>query len=131
MTVISPQGNGMNSETTQEQQSLEDQRAPEGQQPPDDKAAKDHGALRAELGKSQESVDALVGDLRALDAQLEGLAGDRKQHRLLHEVCDALGELGKLGGAKLFWGTPAAVTAGEDQLGRVREHVTAFENRVG
>jgi hypothetical protein len=92
---------------------------------------KDQGALLAELGKSQESVDALVGDLRALDAQLEGLAGDRKQHRLLHEVCDALGELGKLGGAKLFWGTPSAVTAGEDQLGRVRERVTAFENQVG
>jgi len=30
-----------------------------------------------------------------------------------------------------FWGTADAVTTGEDQLGRVRERVTAFESRVG
>src|SRR6266403_1459309 len=87
--------------------------------------------LVAELGTSQESIDALVGELRALDAQLEALATERNQHRLLHQVCDALGELGKLGGAQLFWGTAAAVTTGEDQLGRVRERVSAFESRVG
>jgi hypothetical protein len=110
----------MNSETAQDQQSLEGQRTPQDQQ-----------ALVAELGTSQESVDALVGELRALDAQLEALATGRNQHRLLHQVCDALGELGKLGGAQLFWGTAEAVTTGEDQLGRVRERVSAFESRVG
>jgi len=120
LTVISPQGNGMNSETAQDQ--VEDQ---------PDQALKDQQALLAELGTSQESVDALVGELRALDAQLEALATERNQHRLLHQVCDALGELGKLGGAQLFWGTAEAVTTGEDQLGRVRERVTAFESRLG
>jgi hypothetical protein len=121
----------MNAEITQDQQPLEDQRTPNEQQPPSDEAQKDQEVLIAELGRSQESVDALVGELRSCDAQLEGLATERHQHRLLHEVCDALGELGKLGGARLFWGTAAAVTAGEDQLGRVRERVTAFESRVG
>jgi hypothetical protein len=119
----------MNSETAQDQQSLEDQA--QDQQAPNDQALKDQQALVAELGTSQESVDALVGELRALDAQLEALATERNQHRLLHQVCDALGELGKLGGAQLFWGTAEAVTTGEDQLGRVRERVTAFESRVG
>jgi len=69
--------------------------------------------------------------VRALDAQLGALTSERNQHRLLHQVCDALGELGKLGGAQLFWGTAEAVTTGEDQLGRVRGRVTAFESRVG
>jgi hypothetical protein len=121
----------MDSETAQDQQTLEDQRTPQDQQAPNDEALKDQQALIAELGTSQESVDALVGELRSLDAQLEALATERNQHRLLHQVCDALGELGKLGGAQLFWGTPEAVTTGEDQLGRVRECVTAFEGRVG
>jgi len=121
----------MDSETAQNQQTLEDQRRPQDQQAPNDQALKDQQALVAELGTSQESVDALVGELRALDAQLETLATERNQHRLLHQVCDALGELGKLGGAQLFWGSSEAVATGEDQLGRVRERVIAFESRVG
>jgi len=121
----------MNAEIAQEQQTLEDQRTPEDQHAPNNEALKDQGALLAELGTSQESVDALVGELRSLDAQLEALAGERNQHRLLHQVCDALGELGKLGGAQLFWGTAQATKSGEEQLGRVRERVAAFESRVG
>jgi hypothetical protein len=131
MTVIPAQGNGMDSETAQDQQTPEDQRSAQDQQTPHGEALKDQQALIAELGTSQESVDALVGDLRALDAQLEALATERNQHRLLHQVCDALGELDQLGGAQLFWGTPEAVTTGEFQLGRVRERVGAFESRVG
>jgi outer membrane biosynthesis protein TonB len=120
MTVISPQGNGMDSETAHDQETLQD-----------GDALKDQEALITELGTSQESIDALVGELRSLDAQLEALATERNQHRLLHQVCDTLGELRQLGGAQLFWGTPEAVTTGEHQLGRVRERVTAFESRVG
>src|SRR6516164_10398572 len=142
MTVISAQGSGMDSEIAQEQQTLEDPRRPQQHKAPDERAAdeqsasgadavKDQQALIAELGTSQESLDALVGELRALDAQLEALGPERNQHRLLHQVCDALGELGELGGAQLVWGTPEAVTSGEFQLGRVRERVGAFESRVG
>lgn len=127
----------MNSLPTADRQTLEDERkAGEDPQAPDgpateDQAPKDQEALLTALGTSQESVDALVSGLRALDAQLEALSGERHQHRLLHQTCDALGELGKLGGAQLFWGSPEAVAKGEAQLGRVRERVTAFEHRVG
>ena len=131
----------MASEAAQDQQTLENQRTPEDQKAADERASndqqapsavvKDQHALIAELGTSQESVDELVGELRSLDAQLEALSTERNQHRLLHEVCDALGELDKLGGAQLFWGTAEAVTTGELQLGRVRERVVAFEGRVG
>ena len=132
----------MTSDTAQAQQTLEDQRTPKDQQAPDGRASndqhapsgealKDQEALIAELGTSQESIDALVGELRSLDARLEALSPERKQHRLLHQVCDALGELEKLGGSQLFWGTQEAVTTGELQLGRVRERVMVFEGRVG
>jgi len=131
MTVNSAQGNGMTSDTAQDQQTLDDQRMPKDQQAPSGEALKDKQALIEELGTSQESVDALVSELRSLEAQLEALAPERNQHRLLHLVCDALGELDQLGGAQLFWGTREAVTSGELQLGRVRERVMAFEGRVG
>jgi hypothetical protein len=141
MTVISSQGNGMASQAAPDQQMLEDQRTPHDQKTPDERAlnneqapngeaVKDQQALIAELGCSQESLDALVGALRSIDAELEALATERNQHRLLHQVCDALGELSQLGGAQLFWGAPEAVTTGELQLGRVRERVVAFESRV-
>src|SRR5215813_8909387 len=142
MTVISAQGNSMTSDTAQDQQTLEGQQTRKDHKAADDRASndqrarsgealKDQQALITELGTSQESVDTLVGELRSLDGQLEALSTERNQHRLLHQVCDALGELGQLRGAQLFWGTPEAVTAGELQLLRVRERVIAFEGRVG
>src|SRR5690348_11268805 len=120
----------MHSETAQDQPTLQDQRTPR-QHDEALKDQKDQQALIVELGASQNSIDALVAELRAFDAQLEARATARNQHRLLYQVCDALGELGKLGGAQLFWGTAEAVTSGEDQLGRVRACVSAFESRVG
>src|SRR5215469_10718940 len=131
MTVISPQGNRMHSETAPDQQTLEDPRTPQDPQAPSAEALKDQQALIAELGTQQESIDALVGNLRSLDAQLEALTTERNQHRLMHQVCDALDELSELGGAQLFWGTAEAVTTSVSQLGRVRERVVAFETRVG
>ena len=128
MTDMSAPGNSLDSKTMQDQQTLENLPAPQERH---DEARKDQHALIAELGASQASIDALVGELRTFDAQLEALATERNQHRLLHQVCDALGELGKLGGSQLFWGTPEAVTSGEDQLGRVRDRVSAFESQVG
>jgi outer membrane biosynthesis protein TonB len=118
----------MDSETMLDQQTPENSPTPHE---PHDETRKDQQALIAELGMSQGTIDALVGELRARDAQLEALATERNQHRLLHQVCDALGELEKLGGSQLFWGTPEAVTTGEHQLGRVREHLIAFESRIG
>jgi len=132
MTDITAQGNSVDSQTTRDQPTLDDLQTPPDQQAStDQKAPQDQEGLLAELGLSQESIDALVGELRSLDGQLEALTTERNQHRLLHQVCDALGELGKLGGAQLFWGTAEAVTTGEGQLLRVRERVTVFESRVG
>src|SRR5215472_17265532 len=119
MTVISPRGNGMAPEAERDLQTLEGPRTPQDPQAPNDQglqdqamkeqSLKDQEALIAQLGTSQESIDVLVGELRSLEGQLEALTTERNQHRLLHEVCDALDELGKLGGSQLFWGTAEAV----------------------
>jgi hypothetical protein len=133
----------MNSQLAEEQRAPDAAPAPDEARAPDDaqapvdrrgasaEVARQQQALLEELGSTQESVDGLVGQLRAVDAQLEALAPDRHQHRLLHQACDALGELGKTGGAGLFWGTPEAITSGEEQMRRVRERVGVFEAHVG
>ena len=92
--------------------------------------AQDQERLLAELAEARARLDVLVHDLRAIDCELEDLATDRRQHRLLHDVCGALEELREIGGAALFWGerTPGA---GEEQLGRVRSLVAGFEKRIG
>jgi len=88
----------------------------------------DQQALRAQLAQAREKLDGLARDLRAIDGELEGLATERKQHRLLHNVCGALEELSEIGGAGLFWNDRTATS--EDHIRRVRSRVDAFQKRV-
>jgi hypothetical protein len=90
----------------------------------------DQETLLAQLAQARESLDGLVRDLRAIDGELEGLATGRKQHRLLHDVCGALEELGELGGADLFWGDRTAAGTSEDHIRRVRSRVDVFQKRM-
>jgi len=90
----------------------------------------DQQALLAQLAQAREKLDAFLRDLRAVDRELEDLATERRQHRLLHDVCGALEELSEIGGAGLFWGDRAAAGTSEDHIRRVRSRVDAFEKRV-
>src|SRR5262245_4527033 len=94
----------------------------------DDSTSQDQQALLAQVSEAREKLDGLMGELRAVDGELEELATERRQHRLLHDVCGALDELAEIGGAALFWGE--APGTGEDHLRRVRSRVDVFEKRV-
>ena len=89
----------------------------------------DSQALLPQLAEAREKLDGLVRDLRAADAELEGLSAERRQHRLLSDACGALDELRETGGAELFWGDRAAA-AGEEHMRRARGRVEAFGKRV-
>jgi hypothetical protein len=91
-------------------------------------ALQDEETLRAQLRQSRERLDGLVRDLRAVDAELDGLCGDRQQYRLLHEACAALEALSELGAAGLFWGERAA--DGADHVRLARGRLDAFEKRL-
>ena len=91
----------------------------------------DRQALLAQLARAREKLDGLVRELRAVDRELEDLATERRQHRLLHDVCGALEELDEIGGAGLFWGERTASGTSEDHIRRVRSRVDGFEKRVG
>ena len=89
----------------------------------------DRQALLAELTRAREKLDAFVHELRAIDRELEDLAPERKQHRLLQDACGALDELAQLGGAGLFWGADTFTST--ELIRRAQGRVDAFEKRVG
>ena len=95
----------------------------------DSVASQTEEALRAQLRQAREGLDGLVRDLHAVDAELDGLSTERRQYRLLNDVCGALEELGELGGARLFWGETGAEEEAHIRL--VRGRVDVFEKRVG
>jgi hypothetical protein len=88
-------------------------------------------ALRLQLEQSRERLDGYVSELRTIDAELEGLATERLQYELLHEVCGGLEKLGQLGGTELFWGERASACEAEDHVRRIRTHVDEFQRRLG
>jgi hypothetical protein len=96
-----------------------------------DAEKQDQQALQALLAQAQEALDRLVGDLRAVDGELDAISTERQQYQLLHDVCGALEQLSQLGGAELFWGDRAAVGSGEQRLRHVRGLVTGFEKQLG
>ena len=96
-----------------------------------DVASENEEILRAQLEQSRERLDGFVRELRAVDAELEDLAGERRQYELLHEVCGGLEKLGELGATGLFWGGRAADREAEDHLRLVRSRVDEFQQRLG
>ncbi|MEN8161571.1 MAG: AgmX/PglI C-terminal domain-containing protein, partial [Myxococcota bacterium] len=88
----------------------------------------DERELRASLGEAQEKLDALVRDLHAVDAELEGLAPERRQFALLGTACDALAELDAEGAAGLFWGARSGES--ERTLEQARARLDGFAKRL-
>lgn len=89
----------------------------------------DEDALRTALRETRQRIDALVGDLRLVDDELDALERERQQVRLLGQVCESLEALDGLGGAHLFWdGGPDG--GGADHLRLVRGRIDAFDKRV-
>ena len=87
-------------------------------------------SLRAQLKKSQKRLNALAGEVGAIDDELEELAVDRQQYELLQEACGALEKLDEQHAASLFWKGLAAVDAGQAQVRTVRKRVDAFQHRL-
>jgi len=59
--------------------------------------------LRERVEQTEKVVDDLERDLRAVDSELESLAGQQVQYDALSEVCRSLEHLGRVGGTRLFW----------------------------
>ncbi len=93
--------------------------------------SEDGTILRARFAQARERLAGLVRELRAVEDELAALATEGRQHGLLNDACLALEELRAIGGADLFWGDPAAATAGEQRIREARGRVEAFQKRLG
>jgi outer membrane biosynthesis protein TonB len=91
----------------------------------------DQQALRTQLGETNDKLDGLLNDLRAIDDELEALASERHQYDLLRQVCDSLDELGELDAARLFWGERIECEKGAERVRQARESLEAFQARLG
>jgi hypothetical protein len=93
-------------------------------------AEQDQQALAAEIAQARLALEALTRDLRSVDAEIEDLATEREQHRLLLEVCGSLDKLYVTGGAALFWDESTDHEASAAHVRRVRDRVARFDARV-
>jgi len=86
--------------------------------------------LNAQVEQVQQKHDALKGELRIVDAELETFSADRQRFDALRNVCSALDKLGELKADDLFWEgvTDAQNVAGH--VGRARARVTRFEGEI-
>src|SRR5262245_16024298 len=94
-----------------------------------DQTAPDQKALAAQLVQAREELVAIAHKLRAVDEELEGHAGERRQHQLLLDVCGSLQKLEDAGGAELFWGEGLA-SASAEHIARMRARIDAFGARI-
>jgi outer membrane biosynthesis protein TonB len=93
----------------------------------------EHTLTPAELDTLLAEARAQLADLGArlysIDAELDALAIERRQHELLQSACNALKELEEFGGANLFWDGAASGT-NADHLSRMRARIEAFHQRL-
>lgn len=94
-----------------------------------DEATLDQAALDAEFIQARERRDALDRDLHAVDAELQSLSAEHERYQLLQGACEALGKLGELGAADLFWGEQFAGEKSEQHLRRVSARVEVFQRQ--
>ncbi len=85
--------------------------------------------LRAQIEQARQQQRGRRDELRAVDDELAAIAPARRQHQLLGQACDSLGQLNELGVASLFWGD-AAPTDAEARLGEARRRLAAFDAEV-
>ncbi|HUG98069.1 MAG TPA: AgmX/PglI C-terminal domain-containing protein [Gammaproteobacteria bacterium] len=91
----------------------------------------DQDALHAQLGQARERLAALDRDLRAVDAELAGLAAERARYQLVQDACESLARLDELGAAALFWGERSGSDRIDEHMRQVRTRLAVFQQSVG
>ena len=72
----------------------------------------DEHELQVQVRESEQALEKLETELRAVDGELEELAAQSGKYEALGNVCRSLEELETLGGATLFWESGAEGAAG-------------------
>jgi len=86
--------------------------------------------LEVHLAQATERVNSLVGQLRAVDGELESLSDERQRYDLLRDACDSLDALSELEASDLFWGERATPEEGDQYVRGVRQRMEGFLRRL-
>lgn len=87
-------------------------------------------SLREKVTNSEVVLDDLERDLRAIDAELEGLAQTNRQYDVLSGICSSLQELDDLGAAQLFWGERNSNDERVERVQHARRKIDEFAATV-
>jgi outer membrane biosynthesis protein TonB len=86
--------------------------------------------LNAQIEQARQKREALEGELRVVEAELEMFSADKQRFDALRDVCNALEKLEELKADELFWeGIPEAKDAA-GHLERVRGRIAHFEEGI-
>ncbi|MCI0517861.1 MAG: AgmX/PglI C-terminal domain-containing protein [Woeseiaceae bacterium] len=86
--------------------------------------------IREEVANSERALEALEGELRAAEGELEKLVDQRHQYELLGRICNGLEELEGMGAQRLFWGAEGGADAAAAHLTKARSKMDEFQQLV-
>ena len=86
--------------------------------------------LNAQIEQVRQKHEALEGELRIVNAELETFSADRQRFDALRDVCSALDKLGELKADGLFWEGVAEAQNVAGHLERARIRVASFEGEI-
>ncbi|MGB5722562.1 MAG: AgmX/PglI C-terminal domain-containing protein [Woeseiaceae bacterium] len=87
-------------------------------------------SLLLQVEDSERVLDGLLGDLRAIDSELDELACRNQQYEALSQVCRSLEELDGIGATHLFWNAADGPDNPEAHLRNARRHIDEFKAEI-
>jgi len=92
--------------------------------------AEELAQLNAQIEQARQKREALVGELRVVEAELETFSADRERFDVLRDVCTSLGKLRDLKADELFWEGVAEAQQAAGHVERARGRVARFEGEI-
>lgn len=86
--------------------------------------------LNEDIERTRKKHEALDGELRVVEAELETFSADRQRFDALRDVCNALDKLGELKADGLFWEGVAEAQNVAGHVERARSRVARFEGEI-
>lgn len=93
--------------------------------------AQELATLDAQIGRVRQKQEALEGELRAVEAELETFSAERQRIDALRDVCKAFDKLGDLKADELLWEGGAEAQDAAGRVERARSRVARFEKEIG
>ena len=86
--------------------------------------------LDVQIGQVRKNREALEGELRIVEAELETFSADRQRFDALRDVCAALDKLAGLKADELFWAGVSDTQNVAGHVERARGRISVFEGEI-